>query len=63
MDDQYINRVSDVINLTAVFQTGLDCLKIPLMVFPAQEVRLTSELLIALDAGNILTTGTQGSFC
>lgn len=62
MDDQYINRVSDVINLTAVFQTGLDCLKIPLMVFPAQEVRLTSELLIALDAGNILTTGTQGTF-
>lgn len=57
MDDQYINRASNVINLTAVFQTGLDCLEIPLVVFPAQEVRLTSELLIALDADDILTTG------
>ncbi len=62
MDGQFINHATDVINLTAVFQTELDRLAIPLTVFPAQEVRLTSELLTALDAGDILTTDTQGRF-
>lgn len=62
MDGQYINHAADVINLTAVFQTELDRLGIPLTIFPAQEVRLTSELLTALDAGDILTTDTQGRF-
>ncbi|AWF95436.1 tyrosine-protein phosphatase [Weissella cibaria] len=62
MDGQYINHAADVINLTAVFQTELDRLAIPLTVFPAQEVRLTSELLTALDADDILTTDTQGMF-
>lgn len=62
MDGQYINHAADVINLTAVFQTELDRLAIPLTVFPAQEVRLTSEVLTALDAGDILTTDTQGRF-
>ncbi|MFL4499576.1 tyrosine-protein phosphatase [Weissella sp. MSCH1] len=62
MDEQYINHAVDVINLTAVFQAELERLAIPLTVFPAQEVRLTSELLTALDAGDILTTDTQGTF-
>ena len=60
MDGQYINHAADVINLTGCFSNRIRAN--PVNGFSSAKVRLTSELLTALDAGDILTTDTQGRF-
>lgn len=62
MNGQYMNHATDVIALTAEFQAELDKAKIPLTVFPSQEVRINGDLLSALDAGDILSTDDQGTY-
>ncbi|MBJ7673427.1 tyrosine-protein phosphatase [Weissella confusa] len=62
MNGRYVNHASDVINLTADFQTELNNANIPLTVFPSQEVRINGGLLSALDDGDILTTDEQGTY-
>ncbi len=54
MNGQYVNHKSDVIRLTEEFQSQLDAENIPLQVFPSQEVRITGDLLQAIDADDIL---------
>lgn len=62
MNGRYVNHASDVIKLTADFQTELNNANIPLTVFPSQEVRINGDLLSALDDGDILTTDEQGTY-
>lgn len=62
MNGCYVNHASDVIKLTADFQTELNNANIPLTVFPSQEVRINGGLLSALDDGDILTTDEQGTY-
>lgn len=62
MNGRYVNHTSDVIKLTADFQTELNNANIPLTVFPSQEVRINGGLLSALDDGDILTTDEQGTY-
>ncbi|MCT0042931.1 CpsB/CapC family capsule biosynthesis tyrosine phosphatase [Weissella confusa] len=62
MNGSYVNHASDVIKLTADFQTELNNANIPLTVFPSQEVRINGGLLSALDDGDILTTDEQGTY-
>lgn len=62
LNGRYVNHASDVIKLTADFQTELNNANIPLTVFPSQEVRINGGLLSALDDGDILTTDEQGTY-
>lgn len=54
MDGQYTNHKQAVISETADFQKALDAKKIPLTVFPSQEVHLTGELMKAIAADDVL---------
>lgn len=62
MNGRYINHATDVIHQTENFQEILDKSKIPLTVFPSQEVRINGNLLTALDSGDILSTDDQGMY-
>lgn len=62
MNGRYVNHASDVVKLTADFQTELNNANIPLTVFPSQEVRINGGLLSALDDDDILTTDEQGTY-
>lgn len=62
MDGMYVNHKKDVIAKTANFQVALDAAKIPLTVFPGQEVHLTGDLLKALDADDILFMDEGGRY-
>lgn len=54
MNGQFVNHKRDVVALTTKFQMALEQEKIPLQVFPSQEVRINGELLTALDQDDIL---------
>jgi len=54
MDGEYVNHKADVIKKTAVFQEALKRQKIPLTVFPGQEVHITGELIQEIDDDDIL---------
>jgi len=54
MNGHYVNHKPDVIRLTQEFQAHLDKEKIPLQVFPSQEVRINGGLIDALDNDDIL---------
>ena len=54
MDRQYLNHKEDVIKKTNTFQSALDSQKIPLTVFPGQEVHLTGQLTEAIAKNDIL---------
>lgn len=62
MDGMYTNHKKDVISKTADFQAELDAAKIPLTVFPGQEVHLTGELLQAIDEDDILFMDEGGKY-
>ena len=54
LNGKYLNHKDDVIRLTENFQDMLDEAKIPLTVFPGQEVRISGDLPDALDNDDIL---------
>lgn len=54
MNGVYLNHKKTVIQQTQEFQVELDRHKIPLKVFPGQEVRINGDLLTALDQDDIL---------
>ena len=54
MDGEYTNHKSDVIKKAAEFQKSLNSEKIPLIVFPGQEVHLTGQLMDAILTGDVL---------
>lgn len=54
MDGKYINHKKDVIRKTDEFQQALIENKIPLKVFPGQEVHINDRLLEAIDNDDIL---------
>lgn len=54
MNGIYLNHKKVVIKQTQDFQVELDRHKIPLKVFPGQEVRINGDLLTALDQDDIL---------
>ncbi|WP_367370640.1 tyrosine-protein phosphatase [Levilactobacillus brevis] len=62
MDGEYTNHKVDVLRKTTAFQEALDAAKIPLTVFPGQEVHLTGELLTALDDDDILFMDEGGKY-
>ena len=62
MDGMYTNHKEDVIKKTADFQCALDEAKIPLTVFPGQEVHLTGELLEAIDKNDVLFMDEAGKY-
>lgn len=62
MDGKYTNHKVDVLRKTTAFQEALDAAKIPLTVFPGQEVHLTGELLTALDDDDILFMDEGGKY-
>ncbi|MEY8735975.1 tyrosine-protein phosphatase [Lactobacillus sp. AN1001] len=49
LDRNYINHASDVIKKTELFQNRIDSEKIPLKIFPGQEVHLRGDLIYKLD--------------
>lgn len=54
MDGDYTNHKNDVIKKTDVFQKELNEKKIPLKVFPGQEVHLTGQLMDAIANDDVL---------
>ena len=62
LNGKYINHKKDVIRLTENFQDMLDEAKIPLTVFPGQEVRISGDLPEALDNDDILFLDEDGQY-
>ena len=62
MNGVYLNHKQSVIQQTQEFQVELDRHKIPLKVFPGQEVRINGDLLTALDQDDILFADESGRY-
>ncbi|KRL90898.1 tyrosine-protein phosphatase [Lactobacillus kalixensis] len=62
LNGKYTNHKDDVIRLTENFQDMLDEAKIPLTVFPGQEVRISGDLPAALDNDDILFLDETGQY-
>lgn len=62
MNGVYLNHKRAVIQQTQEFQVELDRHKIPLKVFPGQEVRINGDLLTALDRDDILFADEGGRY-
>lgn len=62
MNGVYLNHRKEVIQQTQEFQVELDRHKIPLKVFPGQEVRINGGLLTALDQDDILFADEGGQY-
>lgn len=62
MNGVYLNHKKAVIQQTQEFQVELDRHKIPLKVFPGQEVRINGDLLTALDQDDILFADEGGRY-
>lgn len=62
LNGRYLNHKEDVIRLTDNFQEMLDEAKIPLTVFPGQEVRISGDLPQALDNDDILFLDEDGRY-
>lgn len=62
MNGKYVNHKVRVIQYTHEFQVELDKHKIPLKVFPGQEVRINGNLLTALDQDDILFADESGRY-
>ena len=62
MNGVYLNHKKGVIQQTQEFQMELDRHKIPLKVFPGQEVRINGDLLTALDQDDILFADESGRY-
>ena len=62
MNGVYLNHKESVIQQTQEFQVELDRHKIPLKVFPGQEVRINGDLLTALDQDDILFADEGGQY-
>ena len=62
LNGKYLNHKDDVIWLTENFQDMLDEAKIPLTVFPGQEVRISGDLPDALDNDDILFLDEEGQY-
>ncbi|GEP25070.1 MULTISPECIES: tyrosine-protein phosphatase [Lentilactobacillus] len=62
MNGVYLNHKKAVIQQTQDFQVELDRHKIPLKVFPGQEVRINGDLLTALDQDDILFADEGGRY-
>ena len=62
MNGVYLNHKQSVIQQTQEFQVELDRHKIPLKVFPGQEVRINGDLLTALDQDDILFANEGGQY-
>lgn len=62
MNGVYLNHKRAVIQQTQEFQMELDRHKIPLKVFPGQEVRINGDLLTALDQDDILFADEGGRY-
>lgn len=62
MNGQYLNHAQDVLSEATRFQQTLDDANINLKVYPAQEVRITGDLVNALDQGDLLSLDGQGQY-
>ena len=62
LNGKYLNHKDDVIRLTEDLQDILDEAKIPLTVFPGQEVRISGDLPDALDNDDILFLDEEGQY-
>lgn len=62
LNGSYTNHKDDIIWLTDLYQQKLDEAKIPLTVFPGQEVRLSGDLIDALDQDDILFCDEDGTY-
>lgn len=62
MNGRYVNHKTDVIQQTKEFADELTKHKIPLTVFPGQEVRINGNLLAALDQDDILFADTGNQY-
>lgn len=62
MNGIYLNHKKMVIQRTQEFQAEIDKCKIPLKVFPGQEVRINGDLLSALDQDDILFADEGGRY-
>lgn len=62
MNGVYLNHKKMVIQRTQEFQAEIDKCKIPLKVFPGQEVRINGDLLSALDQDDILFADESGRY-
>lgn len=62
LNGKYVNHKKDVIRLTENFQDMLDDAKVPLTVFPGQEVRISGDLPQALEDDDILFLDEGGRY-
>lgn len=62
LNGRYSNHKDDVIRLTENFQDMLDEAKVPLTVFPGMEVRLSGDLIQAIEDDDILYCDEDGTY-
>lgn len=62
LNGRYLNHKKDVIKLTEEYQKRLDEAGIELKVFPGQEVRISGDLIQALDDDDILFLDEDGQY-
>ena len=62
LNGRYTNHKDDIVWLTDLYQQKLDEAKVPLAVFPGQEVRLSGDLIDALDNDDILFCDEDGTY-
>lgn len=62
LNGRYTNHKDDIIWLTDQYQQRLDEAKVPLTVFPGQEVRLSGDLISSLDNDDILFCDEDGTY-
>lgn len=62
LNGRYLNHKEDIIKLTAEFRQKLKAEGINLVVFPGQEVRLSGQLIQAVDDDDILYCDADGRY-
>lgn len=62
LNGRYLNHKEDIIKLTDEFRQKLKAEGINLVVFPGQEVRLSGELIQAVDDDDILYCDADGRY-
>ncbi|MGQ5708306.1 tyrosine-protein phosphatase [Lactobacillus sp. PSON] len=62
LNGKYLNHKKDIISLTRQYQEMLDEANIPLTVFAGQEVRLSGDLIDAIEKDDILFCDEEGTY-
>lgn len=62
LNGKYLNHKQDVVRLTKMYQDMIDDADLPLKVFPGMEVRLSGDLVSAIENDDILYCDEDGTY-